>query len=268
MFTLQFNKDASDKFRQIIDIYYHLKVENINLTITLTEVVITGIDQSKSSILFLTLPKDFFQTYTVTQSNNIIISVELLYIFLKSLTKNIELIISQITDNYIQLLFQYEQINQTFKIPLLDIEFQQLNNIANNITYQVKYQIKSEYFKNIINNISLIESEDITIKINNQKLIFNSKGDLGENTTEFNAILIKDYLNNKCKDTTCISYQDIEINIEETFSLEMIKKCVKQTNFCDFGPNISLNHDIPLQLEYIIKPSGNLKIFIAPKIGN
>jgi proliferating cell nuclear antigen PCNA len=275
MFNLQLTKINSDKLKQIIDIFHSLKVEHIYLTISMTDITITGIDQTKTSILFLTLPRQFFHSYNVIKPTQAIILVELLQTFLKSLTKNIQLIISQDNDTHIKLIFENKEIKQTFKIPLLDIEFENLDKIANNITYLTKYQIKSDCFKNIINNISLIEAEDLTINIDNQNVIFNAKGDLGEINTQFNTTLITDYLNkdkdkdkdkDNDKDISCLSYQNLEFKIKETFSLEMIKKCAKQTSFCDFGPIISLNHDIPIQIEYIIKPVGNLKIYIAPKI--
>ena len=151
MFQLQLTKNNSDKLKQIIEIFYNLKVEHIYLTITLTEVIITGIDLTKTSILFLTLPNQFFHSYRVNKPTQIIMLVELLHTFLKSLTKDIQLVISQDNETHLKLIFENDEIKQTFKIPLLDIEFEHLDKISENIDYTVKYQIKSDCFKNMIN---------------------------------------------------------------------------------------------------------------------
>jgi proliferating cell nuclear antigen PCNA len=243
-------------------LFQHLKLftEHLNINFESERVYIQAMDNSRVSILEITIPKDWFSEYTVKEPVTIGINVNIFYRVLNSREKSQQLRISlenKETDK-LQIFLtgtNPEEFNKHFELALIDIESEIMN--IPEIEYQADFTIASANFANLINQLKTF-GDNLDIQCSEEKIVlYSSSIEQGKMVCEI-----------KIDDLSNFAINEGE-TISSGFSLSYLH------NICLYNKlskeiDIKLSKDYPIKIIYKLFGSDNatMVFFLAPRISD
>jgi len=219
-------------------------------------IYVQTMDSARVSIVELSLPAAWFDTYTHTVDVSIGISSSILYKILNARTvpQTIQIVYENDTRDTLSIHFTSDDkktFDKHFEVPLIDLE-QEYMDIPP-IDYVAEFSVPSGVFSGLINQLKMFgDSMDITCS-EEKIVLFSNSPDSGKMSVEMDI-----------DDLTSFSINEGE-ELNLSFSLNFLH------NICSFNKlakemEIKLANDYPLAIVYDLGGEGFMKFYLAPKI--
>ena len=243
---MNFSVREASTFKKIIDSIKDLGVENSNIRFSSDSLVLETMDITHSSIIFLKLTNNFFESYKCEQPLTIGLSILILNKIIKVAKDDDQLIVEYCKDdNTLDITIKNKIENVSFSIPELELEETELQIDDDQYNYNIK--LEKELFIRTMNSLSVVEGINLFIQKKDDKIIFSTEGDLGKVKINVPMTII---LNNKD-------------DISNYYSCSFLKKFQKACSIPS-EINLSMSDNFPLKLSSIFGDSF-LKFYMAPK---
>lgn len=257
--------------------YFRNFTENVNIMFQEERMYVQSMDSGMVLVLELSLPKDFFDVYELTNEYSVTIGVntstwsKVLSMHEKNQVIKIN---TEEKDDFLSLSFCSEnapenvirsttsknknQFDKDFEIPLLDIQSELLE--IPEIDYQVEINMLSSIFSGMINQIKQF-GDSLDISCDEDNVIFSSyKEESGKMDAKFSAFDFEEYA------------IDENTNIEMSYGLRYFYN-ISQYQKISKDLTIYLKEDNPVKIKYLLEESvtknnGYLQFYIAPKISD
>lgn len=268
---------TQQKTEQFATLFQHVKsfTEHINISFLEDRMYVQCMDNSRVSIMEMSLPRSWFHTYKHTSGNSLTIGVSssMLYKILnaREKTQNIELeYLAENSDRLFIHLRNAEDVpaNKTdfekhFEIPLIDIDCDTMDIPA--IEYQAEISISSYHYATIINQLKMF-GDTMEIQCSEEKIMLVSHSP--ENGKMFVEIKIDDLSS---------FIIDEGSNLQLAFSLTYLH------NICLYNKiakeiELRFSTDFPMKLTYSLESTlcdaetpelrPTLSFYLAPKIND
>jgi proliferating cell nuclear antigen len=221
-----------------------------------TGIYIQTMDTARVSIVELSLPASWFDTYKYTVNSSIGISSNILYKILNArmATQVIQIVYENEGKDTLSLHFTSEDkktFDKHFEVPLIDLEVEYME--IPEIDYIAEFTVPSGVFSGLISQLKMFgDSMDITCS-EEKIILFSNSADSGKMSVEMNI-----------DDLTSFSINEGE-ELSLSFSLTFLH------NICSFNKlakemEIKLATDYPLAIVYDLGSEGFMKFYLAPKI--
>lgn len=243
-------------------IFQHVRnfTEHISLICSPTGIFFQTMDNSRVSIVELTLPNTWFDTYTFTYKGDMVIGLNtnILFKILNAREKQQKIQIISNNDDTLEIHFTSEDksvFDKHFCCPLVDLESERMT-IPNNIEYVAEFTIPSANFSTIINQLKSF-GDTLDIECTEEQIQLVAK------STESGTMSVEvpiDDLNS------------FAINEGEQLKLSFSLVCLH--NICLFHKTakemtLRLVPDYPLSVVFpITEEDAHLKVYLAPKISD
>lgn len=244
-----FRTQNSDYFKKLIN-FLSTIVDQVNFRINDNGIYIISLDSSHVALVDVYIPIEFFNTFNVKDNKIIGINLLILVKIFNHINSNDELIfkINEDKDN-VELIFNNVSYKKNYNLKLMEIDEDGLE--VSKIEDKTLLYFESRYFNDLIKDFTDI-GEIIQITIEENKIIFFSKGDMTDFNMEF--------------DIDSIDYENLQ-NINQDFGIKYLQNFTKG---CNLNKNITIEfaHDYPLKMNYKIMDKGYISYYIAPKIND
>ena len=230
-------------------------IDETEFRVTPKDFTISAMDPSRICLLKLAIKKDDFDEFKCEKESKVGLNLDDLDKILKrsAVNDSVEISFSE-TDPKIKIKMQREgtQRTRTFSLAILDIDIEEIpmDNLLK-IEYPTKWVIDPEFLVEAIKDAE-IYSDILNIKAEeNQGLVFNSSGQIGEMIYDLNE---DDLINSTINGTNSASY-----------SLTFLKAILKIASITE-KLEISLKSDHPLKMIFNLLEGGELSYFLAPRV--
>ena len=230
-------------------------IDETEFRVTPKDFTISAMDPSRICLLKLAIKKDDFDEFKCEKESKVGLNLDDLDKILKrsAVNDSVEISFSE-TDPKIKIKMQREgtQRTRTFSLAILDIDIEEIpmDNLLK-IEYPTKWVIDPEFLVEAIKDAE-IYSDILNIKAEeNQGLVFNSSGQIGEMIYDLNE---DDLINSTINGTNNASY-----------SLTFLKAILKIASITE-KLEISLKSDHPLKMIFNLLEGGELSYFLAPRV--
>ena len=230
-------------------------IDETEFRVTPKDFTISAMDPSRICLLKLAIKKDDFDEFKCEKESKVGLNLDDLDKILKrsAVNDSVEISFSE-TDPKLKIKMQREgtQRTRTFSLAILDIDIEEIpmDNLLK-IEYPTKWVIDPEFLVEAIKDAE-IYSDILNIKAEeNQGLVFNSSGQIGEMIYDLNE---DDLINSTINGTNSASY-----------SLTFLKAILKIASITE-KLEISLKSDHPLKMIFNLLEGGELSYFLAPRV--
>jgi proliferating cell nuclear antigen len=230
-------------------------IDETEFRVTPKDFTISAMDPSRICLLKLAIKKDDFDEFKCEKESKVGLNLDDLDKILKRSATNdsVEIDFNE-TDPKIKIKMQREGTSRTrtFSLALLDIDIEEIpmDNLLK-IEYPTKWVIDPEFLVEAIKDAE-IYSDILNIKAEeNQGLVFNSSGQIGEMIYDLNE---DDLMDSTINGTNSASY-----------SLTFLKAILKIASITE-KLEISLKSDHPLKMIFNLLEGGELSYFLAPRV--
>jgi proliferating cell nuclear antigen len=258
---MEFTITDKTKCDTFVQIFKHLKsfTDSININITPELFFIQGMDNSHISIFEINIEPTWFDNYNISNTVNIGININLFQKILNIRREEQTIRIYNLDSDKIDIDFTCEQkdvYNNFFKLPLIDLEMEQLS--IPDTEYDLDISMKSKSFKQLIDQLSNF-GDVVNIAYQNDEFKMKSSDDI-ESSMEI-KIAIDDL-------DSCAVEENA--NIQNSYSIQFIHY---MTQCFKISPNVNIHvsPDIPIQIKYLFDnideaTNNYIRFFLAPKI--
>ena len=239
-------------------IFQNIKMftEHISILCKPDGIYVQTMDSSRVSIIELTLPATWFDSYSCHVDVSIGISSNILYKILNTREKsqNIQIVYTDEANDSLAIHYTSEEkhnFDKHFEVPLVDIEVEYMTIPV--IEYIAEFIVPSGIFSALINQLKTF-GETMDIKCNeNSIILFSNSIDSGKMSVEMNI-----------DDLTSFAINEGE-ELNMSFSLNYLH------HICSFNKlskemEIKLCSQYPLSVIYDLGNEGSMKFYLAPKI--
>jgi len=245
-------------------LFQHIKVftDHINMMFENERMYIQAMDNSRVSILEIIIPKDWFDTYEITNSSGITLGLNANILFrvlnAREKTQTLKMVYNNDSNDKLSIHFtgdNKDEFDKRFEISLIDIDSETMN--IPEIDYQSEFTLGSSNFANIINQL---KSFGDSLEINcteNKIMLISSSLDQGKMECEIKMDDLSSYAINEGE------------TIKSGFSLNYLH------NICLYNKlskevDIKMSVDYPLKIIYklIGSETATMTFFLAPKIND
>ena len=230
-------------------------IDETEFRVTPKDFTISAMDPSRICLLKLVIKKDDFDEFTCDKESKVGLNLDDLDKILKRSATNdsVEIEFNEANPK-IKIKMQREGTSRTrtFSLALLDIDIEEIpmDNLLK-IEYPTKWVIDPEFLVEAIKDAE-IYSDILNIKAEeNQGLVFNSSGQIGEMIYDLNE---DDLIDSTIAGTNNASY-----------SLTFLKAILKIASITE-KLEISLKSDHPLKMIFNLLEGGELSYFLAPRV--
>lgn len=261
------------KAEQFAMLFQHIKTftDHINISFMEDRMYVQCMDHSRVSIMEITLPSGWFQTYEYTKSTTIGVSSSMLYKVLNSREKNqgveIEYVETQSDKLNIHLCNPEDGVSaktdfeKHFEIPLIDLDEDTMDIPA--IEYQAEIAISSYHYATIINQLKMF-GDTMEIQCSEEKILLVSHSP--ENGKMFVEIKIDDLSSFIIDEGSNLS---LAFSLTYLHNICLYNKIAKEVE-------LQFSSDFPMKITYFmdsapIEPDSaeirpRLSFYLAPKI--
>jgi len=246
------------KAEMFSNIFQNIKMftDNISILCKSDGIYVQTMDSSRVSIIELTLPSAWFDSYLCDIDISLGISSNILYKILntREKTQNIQIVYTDDSIDSLAIHFTSEEkrnFDKHFEVPLIDLEVEYMT--IPEIDYIAEFIMPSGIFSSLINQLKTF-GETMDIKCNeNSIILFSNSIDSGKMSVEINIDDLSSFAINEGE----------ELNM--SFSLNYLH------HICSFNKlskdmEIKLCNQFPLSVIYDLGNEGFMKFYLAPKI--
>jgi len=222
---------------------------------------IQGMDNSHISIFEINIESNWFDSYNISTPVNIGININLFQKILSIRREEHNIHIYNLDSDKIDIDFTCEQkdvYNNFFKLPLIDLDMEQLS--IPDTEYELDVGMKSKSFKQLIDQLSNF-GDVVNIAYQNDELKMKSSDDI-ESSMEI-KIGIDDL-------DSCAVEENADI--QNNYSIQFIHY---MTQCFKISPNVNIHVSphIPIQIKYLFDNNNEttnnyIRFFLAPKIND
>jgi len=239
-------------------IFQNMKLfsDNVNISLESTGLFLQAMDAGRVSVVELTIPNDWFDSYSVDGNMTIGLNAVIFHKILSTRDKSQNIQIESDGDpDTLTVRFKSSDsavFDKTFEIPLIDIDSETMSIPA--IEYQAEFSLPSINFNNLMNQLKMFgENMDVDCS-EEQILLYSSSQDCGKMSVEI-----------KIDDLNSFSIDEGE-SLSMSFSLTYLYN-ISQFYKISKEVELKFKRDYPVQLVYNLG-AGNatLRFFLAPKI--
>ncbi|AOL15989.1 proliferating cell nuclear antigen (pcna) [Sulfolobus sp. A20] len=211
-------------------------------------VELVALDRAHISLITITLPKDMFKEYDVSEDFRFGFNTQYLLKVLKVAKRKEAVEIFSDSPDLVKISI-IGSTNREFYIRNLEIAEQQIPDI--NLQFDISSTISSKGFKSAIEEVSAI-TDTVIIEGHEDSIVVKAEG---ENKVEVEFT----------RDTGGL--QDIEFSNEATgsYSAEYLNDILELTKLSDFM-RLSFSSQKPLQLSFNMEGGGKVNYLLAPKV--
>lgn len=233
--------------------------DSISIHFKKTGVYVQTMDAARVSIIELNLPKEWFDEYTITHPTDIILGINssIMYKILnaRDKTQRIQILYESSQPDTLSVYFTEEEkstFNKSFNVPLIDLESDIMT--IPNIDYEAEFSIPSNIFTSLIHQLKTF-GDSLDINCSEESIVMTSNSiDCGKMNVEI-----------KIDDLSSFS-------IVEDSALELAFSLIYLNNICSFNKlakdmEIKLCNQYPMCIIFPLADEGELKMFLAPKMG-
>jgi proliferating cell nuclear antigen PCNA len=239
-------------------IFQNMKLfsDNVNISLETTGLFLQAMDSGRVSVVELTIPHDWFDTYSVDNGMTIGLNAVIFHKILstRDRSQNIQI---ESGDNPDTLLVRFKSsdsavFDKTFEIPLIDIDSETMS--IPTIEYQAEFSLPSVNFNNLMNQLKMFgENMDVDCS-EDQIVLYSSSQDCGKMSVEI-----------KIDDLNSFSIDEGE-RLSMSFSLTYLYN-ISQFHKISKEVELKFKRDYPVQLVYNLgAENAALRFFLAPKI--
>lgn len=242
-------------------------IKECNMMITPEFIKISTLDIAKSSVTYVKLNAQKFESYFCKDTKVIGIDTTTFFKAIKSANRRET--ITFYMDEYdsdklgIELADPFMGKVKGYKIPLLALDDKIVH--VENMEFEYIINIPSVQFQQIIKDIHLLEGKIVEIKSVDKQLIFSSTDGLAEFRTSISEIdesLNKDQkalLQQNGEDIRSVKFsKNTHKIVQGRFKMSYLLNFIKASHLCE-NMNILLANDKPLVLEYFVADLGVLR---------
>ncbi len=254
-------------FKQIFDTIREVPIEETNLDINSEGISLQTMDSTHVSVVSLVIDKTYFEKYICQKPLALGVNLVILTKLLKSVSKQDTITLAtESNSEYLVLSLKNKVRQQTFHIPLFDLNLENLKIPSQN--YALIYSVNSQEFSRILNDVSLVEGKEITLKMGMAQITISSKGDLGKTDITMSGVKIEpDKISSIKIEPNCWLIKDTdEDKIQANFNLDFLKNISKAKQFTRNNVLISFQKDFPLAINYQFDTGCHLILHLAPKL--
>lgn len=249
-------------------------IKETNILITKDGMKIATLDTSKSSLTYIKLDSEKFESYIC--SSPIIIGVDTTIFFktIKSANRR-ETITFYMDKNEqdklgIELSDPFMGKVKDYKINLLNLEDKLINIPSMN--YNCVINLPSNQFQQIIKDIHLVDGKIVNIQSVDKNICFSCSDGIAEIKTNISELDNNDnkdqleLLKQNGEDIRAIKFTQSDTKIiQGRFKLSKLMNFIKASHLCD-NMNILLDNDNPLILEYFIADLGIMRFLLISHV--
>jgi len=242
-----------DIFKKVFESIKELDIVDTNFEFTKQGLKIENMDASHTSLVYLNLSKDFFESYTCNTDITVGLNIPVFCKILKACRDTDSLgITKNKNDNFLCLVVSNTDKNQEFELPEMEIDTDKLCIVDK---YQYIINIASDVFNRIIHDISVVDGSNVRLTVQDNNILrWSIEGDLGKTSLETKIE------NTKHGEST-------RQRLTNSFSINFMKKFIKSSNLGqDKSITLSMENDIPIKLSSDLGNQSEIKFYIAPKI--
>ncbi len=249
-------------FKKILDIIYEYPITSCNIKVTETGLYLETMCSSHISVIIVNLHKGFFKYYKYEKTEILGINLLIITTLLKALgkTDNIRLYANGI-DNYLGMDIYNDNLKKIYSIPLFSLVTDSLD--IPNINYTKIYRLDGKLFYDILQDVSLVKTNDVGIAMGNKQFNFNGEGEFGKTLISLNSGIENTTELNKCK---FIIERDDNSIVNNNYSLQLIKNISKAKDISNMDIIISSINNFPLSIKYNIDEYSYLQLYVSPRI--
>jgi proliferating cell nuclear antigen len=245
-------------------------IKETNILITAEGLKIATLDTAKSSLTYIKLNCEKFESYSCTSPIIIGVDTTILFRTIKSANRR-ETITFYMNKNEqdklgIELSDPFMGKVKDYKINLLNLD-DKLINIPS-IDYQCVINLPSNQFQQIIKDIHLLDGKIVDIQSIGKNICFSCNDGIAElktNISELDNNVNKEQLEllqQNGEDIRSIKFTQSDNKIiQGRFKLSNLMNFIKASHLCD-NMNILLDNDKPLILEYFIADLGIMRFLL------
>lgn len=263
------------KAEQFAMLFQHVKAftDHINISFLEDRMYVQCMDNSRVSIMEITLPSGWFQAYEYTASTTVGISSSMLYKVLNSRekTQGVEIDYSDTETDKLHIHLRNPEdvpANKTdfekhFEIPLIDLDEDTMDIPA--IEYQAEIAISSYHYATIINQLKMF-GDTMEIQCSEEKIMFVSHSP--ENGKMFVEIKIDDLSSFIIDEGSQLL---LSFSLTYLHNICLYNKIAKEVY-------LQFSKDFPMKLSYFLDSGSvdieteeirpKLSFYLAPKINN
>jgi proliferating cell nuclear antigen PCNA len=239
-------------------IFQNMKLfsDNVNISLEETGLFLQAMDSGRVSVVELSIPNDWFDSYSVSNGMTIGLNAIIFYKILSTRDKSQNIQI-EAGDNPDTLLIRFKSsdsavFDKTFEIPLIDIDTDTMS--IPTIEYQAEFSLPSVNFNNLMNQLKMFgENMDVDCS-EDQIVLYSSSQDCGKMSVEI-----------KIDDLNSFSIDEGE-RLAMSFSLMYLYN-ISQFHKISKEVELKFKRDYPVQLVYNLgAENASLRFFLAPKI--
>lgn len=239
-------------------IFQNMKLfsDNVNISLESTGLFLQAMDSGRVSVVELSIPNDWFDSYSVSNGMTIGLNAIIFYKILSTRDKSQNIQI-EAGDNPDTLLIRFKSsdsavFDKTFEIPLIDIDTDTMS--IPTIEYQAEFSLPSVNFNNLMNQLKMFgENMDVDCS-EDQIVLYSSSQDCGKMSVEI-----------KIDDLNSFSIDEGE-RLAMSFSLMYLYN-ISQFHKISKEVELKFKRDYPVQLVYNLgAENASLRFFLAPKI--
>jgi len=239
-------------------IFQNMKLfsDNVNISLESTGLFLQAMDAGRVSVVELTIPNDWFDSYSVDGNMTIGLNAVIFHKILSTRDKSQNIQIESDGDpDTLTVRFKSSDsavFDKTFEIPLIDIDSETMSIPA--IEYQAEFSLPSINFNNLMNQLKMFgENMDVDCS-EEQILLYSSSQDCGKMSVEI-----------KIDDLNSFSIDEGE-SLSMSFSLTYLYN-ISQFYKISKEVELKFKRDYPVQLVYNLgAENATLRFFLAPKI--
>jgi proliferating cell nuclear antigen len=245
-------------------------IKETNILITTEGIKIATLDTAKSSLTYIKLNSEKFESYSCTSPTIIGVDTTILFRTIKSANRR-ETITFYMNKNEqdklgIELSDPFMGKVKDYKINLLNLD-DKLINIPS-IDYQCVINLPSNQFQQIVKDIHLLDGKIVDIQSIGKNICFSCNDGIAElktNISELDNNVNKEQLEllqQNGEDIRSIKFTQSDNKIiQGRFKLSNLMNFIKASHLCD-NMNILLDNDKPLILEYFIADLGIMRFLL------
>jgi proliferating cell nuclear antigen len=253
------NQQKSECFAAI---FQHIKLmtDNINIVFDQEKMYVQSMDNSRISIFEITIPRTWFDEYTIPGNvSGITIGISSTILFrilnIRDKMQSTHLVYSTLDDSdklFVHFLSDAKSIfDKHFEIPLMEMESEVMS--VPDFEYAAELSVLAPYFANIIGQLKLF-GDTLEVQCSEDKIMMSST------TTESGKMSVE------------IGIDDLtEFAIEEDADLHLSFSLTYLHNICMYNKlakniDIKLSNNYPMRVDYDIGEGASIKFYLAPKI--